>query len=163
MSDEQPEGQLSPYLLQALGLTPKNLTWSRLRQALGLHLLPEHIARVMRAYNDRLATPRLPRWKENELFSPHSLPLLDLNPEDQVRTKQLKDLLKVQPLPPDYLESLHQLRHSYPHVPVLYNLESTYLRMNEQFDQWSLNTITTFSLHFQDGIAISSTGMDLHN
>lgn len=136
MSEDQTESQLSPFFIQALGLNPRTLTLGRLREALGIHLPPEHIARVMRAYNDRLAMPRLPRWRADELFSPHSLPLLDLSPEDQTRAKQLKDLLKTQPLPADYLESLHQLRQTYPQVPVLYNLESTFLRMTEQLDQW---------------------------
>lgn len=132
------EKQLSVAMMQALGINARTLSWPRLREALGIHQAPEQLARIMRAYNDRLPAPRLPRWKENELFSRYSLPILELTPEDQQRAQDLKDLLNQESPPADFLEQLHALIQAYPHVPVLYNLESTYYRITEQPEKWKL-------------------------
>ena len=127
---------LTPALLNALGLTAKTLSWKSLREALGMHAPPEQIARIMADYSDGLPVPVLPEWVDGEISSRYSLPFLDLSPEEQLITKNLRDALRKQPLPVDWLDELQQLLHSYPHVPVLYNLEVMYYRTIGDLDRW---------------------------
>lgn len=127
---------LSQALLNALGLTVRTLSWSSMREALGLHQPPETIAAIMADYNDGLGKARLPEWKEGEISSRHSAPFLDMAPEDQQMTKTLRDALRKQPLPLDWLDELKQLQTQYPNVPVLWNLEVMYYRTLGDMPSW---------------------------
>lgn len=133
MSEHQP---LSPALIQAVGLTPRTISWKSLREAIGLHQPPEKIAEILSNYKDGLPAPRLPRWAEGEVSSQYSLPFLDMSPEDQAHSATLRDGLRNPPVPPEWLEDLQLMMRAYPHVPVLYNLEVMYYRTIGDLEQW---------------------------
>lgn len=133
MSEHQP---LSLGLIQALGLTPRTVRWSSLREALGLHLPPEKIAAIMENYSDGLPAPRLPQWQEGEVTSRYSLPFLEMAPEDQEHCSTLRDGLRNETIPPEWMEDLMMMLQQYPHVPVLYNLEVMYYRNIGDLEKW---------------------------
>ncbi|PKL75343.1 MAG: hypothetical protein CVV27_15855 [Candidatus Melainabacteria bacterium HGW-Melainabacteria-1] len=120
--------EISPTLIQALGLHDSAPDWPQLREALGLHQPPQILFAALERHPDGLPPPHLPDWSEGGVSSPHHLHFFKMSVDDQQAALELQAELN-RPVPSaGWLSQLHALQSRNPNVVQLFNYESVWLR-----------------------------------
>lgn len=130
---------LSKAFLQRLGFPeePKPVV---VMQALGLHQSPLAVVQFLKRYPDHLPFPKQLRWVYQPVVSRYSRPFLELSVEQQAEIKTLAQHLSPdQPL--GWLEKLKDLQVQHPDVPALFNLETSWYRVQGNSEQWLENAL----------------------
>lgn len=126
---------LSETIIQHFKL-PAQPSGQQFAAALGLCQEPGLMYLLTQRHPENLVLSHQPiKFHDYVLTAPYDLRLGQLSPDIQQELFALKKSLKV-PLPSDWLTRLQAIQKKHPDVPALWSLETTYHRMQQDFERW---------------------------